>query len=211
GCLTSPQARPLGGGLHQRLVTANGPVHAWCPVGIEPELLVVSVHGSFDSVDDAFRDHGLPPQFEASGARTLFVLIEGPKGPREPDAWTAFAPLSNELTRTLGRPMPTRVLALGHSGGNRTLRAWTKEGLVTDLVLLDAFYGDPSPWTRSLARVQLVGALTYAKADAWRRSLPPASARRVEQLAAGTSHMGVVTDGRWIPRLVRARVSGDGT
>lgn len=219
GCLPSPDARPLEGGLHQRLVTPNGPVHAWCPEGLEPELLVVYVHGYFDTVDDAFRDHGLVQQFRASGVRALFVLIDGPTGPQEPVAWTAFAPLSAELERALGRKVPARVLALGHSGGNRTLREWTKEGRVKDVVLLDAFYGDPSPWTKFLAsvpegRVQLVGALTFKKAELWRRSLPSRAARRVEQLAAGTDHMGVVTDGVWIPKLVRERarvVASDGT
>lgn len=210
GCLPSAEARPLQGGLHQRFVTGNGPVHAWCPEGIEPELLVVYVHGYFDSVDDAFRDHGLVQQFKASGVRALFVLIDGPKGPQERVAWTAFAPLATELERSLGRKVPARVMAMGHSGGNRTLREWTKERLVTDMVLLDAFYGDPSHWTSFLARVpngrvQLVGALTFKKADAWRRSLPAAAARRVEQLVANTDHMGVITDGVWIPRLLKER------
>lgn len=220
GCLPSPDARPLQGGLHQRFVSANGPVHAWCPADVEPELLVVYVHGYFDSVDDAFRDHGLVEQFRASGVRALFVLIDGPKGPKERVAWTTFAPLAAELEHTLGRKVPERVMAMGHSGGNRTLREWTKERLVTDLVLLDAFYGDPSHWTAFLAnvpggRVQLVGALTFKKAELWRRSLPAQSARRVEQLAANTDHMGVVTDAVWIPRLVKERAptvsSTDGT
>ncbi|MBL8920498.1 MAG: hypothetical protein JNJ54_16660 [Myxococcaceae bacterium] len=220
GCLPSPEARPLRGGLHQRFVTPNGPVHAWCPERVEPELLVVYVHGYFDSVDDAFRDHGLVEQFRASGVRALFVLIDGPKGPREQVAWTRYAPLAAELERTLGRKVPERVMAMGHSGGNRTLREWTKERLVTDLVLLDAFYGDPSPWTAFLSsvpagRVQLVGALTFKKAEAWRRSLPASSARRVEQLTANTDHMGVITDAVWIPRLVKERAtevsSTDGT
>jgi len=212
GCLSSPDARALEGGQHQRFVTANGPVHAWCPEASEPELLVVYVHGYFDTVDDAFRDHGLVQQFKASGVNALFVLIDGPTGPKDDVRWTAFAPLKAELERTLGRAMPAKVVAMGHSGGNRTLREWTKEGTVTDLVLLDAFYGAPTPWTTFLStvpegRVQLVGALTFPKADAWRRSLPKQQQRRVEQLSAGTNHMGVVTDGVWIPKLVRERAT----
>lgn len=212
GCLTSPDARPLAGGLHQRFVTGNGPVHAWCPEGVTPSLVVVYVHGYFDTVDDAFRDHGLIAQFKASGVPALFVLIDGPTGPKEPVRWTTWAPLKAELERTLQVQLPARVMAMGHSGGNRTLREWTKERVVTDLVLLDAFYGDPKHWTSFLAtvpegRVQLVGALTLPKADAWRKSLPASAARRVEQLVAGTDHMGVVTDGVWIPRLVKERAT----
>jgi hypothetical protein len=210
GCLTGTAATPLEGGLHQRVVTANGPVHAWCREGGRPELLVVYVHGYFDTVDDAFRDHGLIEQFRASGVDALFVLIDGPTGPKEGVRWPAFAPLKAELERHLELTLPAKVMAMGHSGGNRTLREWTKEQAVTDLVLLDAFYGDPKPWSVFVAtvpegRVQLVGALTFAKADAWRRSLPKAQQSRVQQVQAGTNHMGVVTDGVWIPKLVRER------
>ncbi len=210
GCLTGTGATALEGGRHQRIVTANGPIHAWCPEGARPELLVVYVHGYFDTVDDAFREHGLIEQFRASGVDALFVLIDGPTGPKESVRWPSFAPLKVDLERQLGLAMPSKVVAMGHSGGNRTLREWSKEGAVTDLVLLDAFYGNPTPWTAFLAtvpegRVQLVGALTFAKADAWRRSLPKSQQRRVEQVQAGTHHMGVVTDGVWIPKLVRER------
>ncbi|MDP3502599.1 MAG: hypothetical protein Q8S33_19835 [Myxococcales bacterium] len=210
GCLPGTQASPLHGGSHQRLVTANGPIHAWCPEGAQPELLVVYVHGYFDTVDDAFREHGLIEQFRASGVEALFVLIDGPTGPKEAVRWPRFAPLKDELERQLGLAMPAKVMAMGHSGGNRTLREWTKEQAVTDLVLLDAFYGDPKPWSAFVAavpegRVQLVGALTFVKADAWRRTLPTSQRSRVEQVQAGTNHMGVVTDGVWIPKLLRER------
>jgi len=210
GCLPSADSAPLEGGRHQRFITPNGPVHAWCPDGAQPELLVVYVHGYFDTVDDAFARHGLVEQFRASGVNALFVLIDGPTKKAEPVRWTTFSPLRLELARSLNVPIPSRVVAMGHSGGNRTLRDWTKERVVTDLVLLDAFYGDPTPWSTFLSsvpegRVQLVGALTFKKAEAWRRSLPLKKQQRVEQLVAGTDHMGVVTDGVWIPKLLRER------
>jgi hypothetical protein len=211
GCLPEAESSPQLSGRHQRVVTSNGPMHLWCPAGATPELLVVYVHGYSDTVDDAYRDHGLIEQFEKSGVKALFVLLEGPSGPHEPVRWPQFAPLRDELQQVLGWAAPTRVMALGHSGGNRTLREWTKERLVTDLVLLDAFYGDPAPWTAFLqssadGRVELVGALTFQKAERWRRALPVSSRARVVQVTAGTNHMGVVTDGVWIPRLLRARV-----
>jgi hypothetical protein len=211
GCLPEAESRPQLGGRHLRAVTAQGPLHLWCPAGATPELLVVYVHGYYDTVDDAYREHGLIEQFAQSGANALFVMIEGPSGPQEPVRWTRFAPLQEELTRLVGGKVPSRVVALGHSGGNRTLRDWTREGLVTDLVLLDAFYGSPAPWTAFLekhpsGRVELVGALTWRKAEGWRASLSRSARTRVVQVAAGTNHMGVVTDGVWIPRIVRARV-----
>ncbi|MDX2010709.1 MAG: hypothetical protein SFW67_10980 [Myxococcaceae bacterium] len=210
GCLPEATSSPQLNGRHQRVVTAQGPVHLWCPTGAAPELLVVYVHGYYDTVDDAYRDHGLIEQFSRSGVNALFVLIDGPTGPQEPVRWTTFRPLLTELRRTAGDVVPTRVMAMGHSGGNRTLREWTKEGVVTDLVLLDAFYGNPAPWTAFLekqpeGRVELVGALTSRKAEGWRAGLPRTSRARVVQVTAGTDHMGVVTDGVWIPRLVRAR------
>lgn len=212
GCLGGADARPLDGGLHQRLLTANGPVHVWCPRDVEPELVVVYVHGYFDSVDEAFEKHGLVSQFQQSGVPALFVLVEAPTGPREQVRWKTYASLEVTLSAALERAVPTRVLALGHSGGNRTLREWTREGRVTDYVLLDAFYGDATPWTRLLetvpgAQVQLVGALTHQKAETWRRSLPATYRAQVEQFVAATNHMGVVTDGRWIPRLLRQRLT----
>jgi hypothetical protein len=211
GCLTSTDATSLEGGRHLRIVTTNGPVHVWCPNGGRPELLVIYVHGYFDTVDNAFREHGLIEQFRASGVDALFVLIEGPTGPNEPVRWPTFAPLKVTLERQLGLGVPPKVMAIGHSGGNRTLREWTKERTVTDLVLLDAFYGDPKPWSAFVAaapeaRIQLVGALTFRKAEAWRRSLPQLQKHRVVQVQAGTDHMGVVTDGVWIPKVVRERV-----
>jgi hypothetical protein len=212
GCLPEPGSRPQQGGRHLRAVTAQGPLHLWCPTGSKPELLVVYVHGYFDTVDDAYEQHGLIEQVAASGVNALFVMIEGPTGPQERVRWTRFEPLRQELVRLVGTDvLPARVVALGHSGGNRTLREWTKEGLVTDLVLLDAFYGDPTPWTAFLdkhpdGRVELVGALTFRKAESWRTSLSPAARARVVQLTAGTNHMGVVTDAVWIPRILRARV-----
>jgi hypothetical protein len=210
GCLTPASSTKVPGGRHQRFVTEQGPVHVFCPDDVEPQLLVVYVHGYFDTVDDAVAGHGLLEQFSAARVPALFVMIEGPTGPKQPVRWTTFAPLRDELQRVLGRSMPERVMAMGHSGGNRTLREWSREGLVTDLVLLDAFYGDPSAWTTFLAtqpngRVQLVGALTFAKAEAWRQRLPVAQQRRVAQVKAGTDHMGVVTDGVWMPRLLKER------
>lgn len=209
GCL--PAGTPLGDGLHERVETSNGPVHLWCPASGRPELLVVYVHGYFDSVDDAFRNHGLVEQFQRSGAPAVFVMIEAPKGPKEAVRWTSFEALRSAVATRLEGAVPERSMVLGHSGGNRTLREWARAGEVDDVVLLDAFYGDPAPWSEFLravphSRLQLVGALTFAKAETWRQTLSASEAHRVEQLAAKTSHMGVVTDGRWIPQLVRARL-----
>lgn len=211
-----PDAAALEGGRHSRFVTTRGPVHTWCAQPSQPELLMVYVHGYFDSVDDAFRDHGVLAQAKASGVNVMVVMIEAPKGPKEPVRWESLLPLREELERRVGRPLPSRVVVMGHSGGNRTLREWAKAGEVNDVVLLDAFYGQPAPWDAYLSRVsegrlQLVGALTFAKAEAWRATLSAKTRARVQQLTAGTDHMGVVTDGTWIPRLLQERALPPGT
>jgi pimeloyl-ACP methyl ester carboxylesterase len=205
-------ATPLADGLHERLETTRGPVHLWCATDARPELVVVYVHGYYDDADEAFSEHRLASQFRASGVPALFVAIDGPTGPKEKVRWTSYRALEATLAAHLGE-VPTRVLAIGHSGGNRTLRAWLDEGAVTDLVLLDGFYGDPTPWTTFLqkvpaARLQLVGVHTFAKAAAWRQGLPEALQARTSQEQGHTNHMGVVTDSVWIPMLVRARLAG---
>jgi hypothetical protein len=215
GCLPDASS-PHEGGRHSRFVTSRGPVHTWCAREAAPEVLLVYVHGYFDDVDDVFREHGVLAQARVSGVNAMVVMIEAPKGPKEAVRWESFAALHEELEHRTGRPLPARVVVMGHSGGNRTLREWAKAGEVNDVVLLDAFYGQPAPWIAYLAKVpngklQLVGALTFGKADGWRSQLTPSLRNRVQQLPAGTDHMGVVTDGEWIPRLLQERATPSGT
>jgi hypothetical protein len=171
---------------------------------------MVYVHGYFDSVDDAVRDHGVFAQAKASGVNVMVVMIEAPKSPKEPVRWGSFFLLREALEQRMGRALPPRVIAMGHSGGSRTLREWAKAGEVNDVVLLDAFYGSPAPWSAYLKRVtegrlQLIGTLTFPKAERWQQTLEKNERERVQQWPAKTDHMGVVTKGAWIPRLLRER------
>lgn len=210
-CLT-PKAQPLLNGWHQRFDSAQGPVHLWCRDGEgPPELLVVYVHGYYDTVDDAFAQHGLIEQFAASGLNLLVAMVEGPTGPNEPVRWEQWSALERELSAQVAVPLPSRLVVLAHSGGNRTARAWLTDARIDDVVLLDAFYGSPAPWARWLehrpeARLELVGVLTATKAGRWQQSLKPSLARRVVRWAAATDHMGVVTDGVWVPKVLQSRV-----
>jgi hypothetical protein len=206
-CLPQEKSSVEGNGRHQRIESGRGPVHVFCTEGAAPELLVLYVHGYFDSVDDAHRSHGLIEQFEASGVPAVFVMIEAPKGPQERVRWSRLKDVRALLKSHLAVEVPDRVVAMGHSGGNRTLREWSEEGLVKHVILLDAFYGAPKPWTSFLEKVPdgtltLVGVLTFGKADRWWRALALRHRGRVAHFRAQTSHMGVVTDGVWIPSVL---------
>ena len=199
-----PPGELLEGGEHVRLVTRRGPVHLWCRAPSEPKSVVVYVHGYRDDVDSAFVGHRLAAQFAKSGVDALFIAVAAPSGPGEP---VAFADV-DELLALAGVSLPGPVLVVGHSGGNRTLRAWLSSPRVNEVVLLDGFYGESAPWTRWLtdrpsAKLRVVGQHTWEKAEAWRRSLPGFLRARVSHEKANCKHMEIVTGGEWLPRVIR--------
>lgn len=195
-------------GNHQRWETPRGPIHTWRP-GVEvPSTVVLYVHGYRDDADSAFARHHLAEQFANSGFDALFVVPEAPSGPQQEVAWPDLEALLSEVARQHDAPLPTSVLVLGHSGGNRTLKAWLSSARVNHVVLLDGFYGDPTPFEKWLAsrgdaQLILIGQVTYAKAEAWRSGLAAALRAKVTHHAAGCSHMEIVTAGKWIPALLR--------
>lgn len=197
-------------GDHQRWTTTNGPVHTWHRGPSVPSSVVLYVHGYRDDADSALADHKLLAQFEASGLDALFVVPDSPSGPRESVAWMDLEALLTEVAAHHRVAAFKSVLVLGHSGGNRTLKAWLASPRVDRVILLDGFYGDPRPFERWLARngdaeLIMVGEVTFAKAEAWRAGLDPAVRAKVSHQAARCSHMQIVTGGRWIPQLLAAR------
>ncbi len=195
-------------GNHQRWETPNGPIHTWYPGSAVPSKAVLYVHGYYDSADSAFEGHRLAAQFESSGVDALFVVPEAPSGAGQKIAWPQLELLLAEVATHLGVPLPTSVLLLGHSGGNRTIKGWLSAPIVDRVVLLDAFYGDASPLQRWLearvdARLVIVSQSTAPKADAWLARLTPSMTLRISHRRATCSHMQIVTAGRWIPDLVR--------
>lgn len=207
-CLSPKASTTLEGGRHQRLETKAGPVHLWC-ANEKPEAVVIYVHGYFDDVDSAVRKHALVRQFNASQVPALFVMIEAPSSAKEPVRWPQFESLKNTLESQTGLALPERVVAIGHSGGNRTVRGWAQAGSVREVVLLDAFYGSGEPWSAFVgiedAQLDVVSVLTAARAQAWLSTVPAAQRSRVRHVIAPTSHMGLVTDGEWIPRVLQRR------
>lgn len=198
-------------GTHVRWETDRGPIHTWRAGAAVPSTVVLYVHGYRDTADSAFRDHGLAAQFAASGFDALFVVPEAPSGPQQQVFWPDLEALLTEVARKHGAELPSSVLVIGHSGGNRTLKSWLASERVNHVVLLDGFYGDPTPFERWLAargdaQLVMIGQVTYAKAEAWKSGLVAELRRKVTHHAAGCSHMEIVTAGKWIPALLRKSV-----
>ncbi|MFZ5444231.1 MAG: hypothetical protein ACOZQL_29815 [Myxococcota bacterium] len=203
-----PAGTELAEGQHRRLLIDGAPVHLWCRTGSSPRAVVLYVHGYYDTVDTAFSGHRLAEQFAASGVDALFVAVEAPSGPAQPVFFPSLDALLVRLGAVLGGALPEAVLLVGHSGGNRTLKAWLDSPRANEVVLLDGFYGDARPWRRWLearkdARLRLVGQHTREKADLWRLGLPARLRARTTQAPARCSHMEVVTKGEWLPRAIR--------
>jgi hypothetical protein len=195
-------------GTHTRWESGRGPIHTWRPGAAVPSTVVLYVHGYRDDADSAFVNHRLADQFAASGFDALFVVPEAPSGPQQKVFWPDLEALLTEVAAQHRAPLPTSVLVIGHSGGNRTLKAWLASERVNHVVLLDGFYGDPTPFEQWLAarggaQLIMVGQVTYAKADAWKNGLPAVARKKVAHHAAGCSHMEIVTAGKWIPAVLR--------
>jgi hypothetical protein len=195
-------------GQQQRLLVEGAPVHLWCRTGSSPRAVVLYAHGYRDTVDSAFVDHHLASQFEAAGLDAFYFAVEAPSGPNEAVVFPSLDELLARLAEAVGGPLPEPTLLIGHSGGVRTLRAWLRSERAEEVVLLDGFYGAPSPWTswlreRPAAHVRLVGQHTRQRAEAWRRGLALPLRGRVTLEAAGCAHMEVVTARRWLPRVIR--------
>jgi len=121
--------------LHQRLATDRGPVHV---LNQGSERVVIYVHGYYTDADEAWpsvsRQLGDQP--------ALFIMPEAPSGPRDPVLWPELGAL---LERVTDAP-PTDVTVIGHSGAYRTIKRWLDDPRVSRIILLDAIYGDISPF-----------------------------------------------------------------
>lgn len=203
-----PAGTPLAEGQHQRLRLDGAPMHLWCRTGSAPRAVVLYVHGYRDTVDSAFTGHALAEQFAASGVDAFFFAVAAPSGPHEAVVFGSLDSLIERLAKAVGGALPEPTLLVGHSGGNRTLRAWLRSEKAKEVVVLDGFYGDAAPWTswldaRADARLRLVGQHTHQKAEAWRAKLPGSLRARATQESARCTHMELVTKGEWLPRVIR--------
>lgn len=164
------------------------------PVFVRPgarDRAVVYVHGYCKTVEQAIRDHGLAAQFPTNAT---VIIPEAPAGAEQPVAF----PSLDELLALVGAPQ-ARVMALGHSGAYRTLRAWLASPRLREVALLDAAYGDTEPFLRWGLRLgntlRIVGRDTAKK-----------SAGLAAQLGIpyheGKSHDGIIRNEGWIARFV---------
>lgn len=201
-----PHGEQLEGGQHTRLAMKEGPIHLWCR-GATVRGVVLYVHGYEDDVDSAFADHRLGAQFAKSGLEALFIAVAAPTGPGQPVAFEDLDALLEVVGVRLGGALRGPVLVVGHSGGHLTIRHWLRSPRVTEVVLLDGFYGDAAPWARWLAmrpsaKLRLIGRETWNKAEAWRLALAPRVKEQVKHERANCSHMDIVTKGDWLPRVI---------
>ena len=185
--------------MHSRLVTEHGPVHVAIPPQ-QARVTVVYVHGFWTNVDDAWVQHRLADQL--GGVDAVVIAPEAPSGPGQSVRWASLKALLAEVEARTGTKLPQDVIAIGHSGGYRTLEGWVAEPRLKSVVLLDAFYGSAQPWERFTGDLRVVARHT-AKRSA------PFCARHEEVRCETTalSHMAIVESGQVIPRVLRAAVA----
>lgn len=176
---------PAGDETHTRLTTAHGVVHTWTPRGYDAQRagVVLYVHGYHNDADGVFAS--VRAQFRQSGLQALFVVADAPGSKRDALRWTSLAALRAELAHA-GISWPAGpTIAVGHSGGYRTLAAWATDPAVRTIILLDAMYGDPAPFRAFLApedpsnprALVIVARGTAAAADGFVRGIPFATIR----------------------------------
>ncbi len=199
GTTHAPQA---GARLHHTATLA-----VWEPTS-RPSRVVIYVHGYYDRLDAVLSEHRLVEQLAASGLDATVLVPEAPVSGREAVVWPDLDALLDAAEAMLGRPLDRRAItAVGHSGAIRTLRAWLPEPALHTVVLLDAMYGDARPLAAWLARgehhrLHLVSRSTAAQATAFVRALPAHTQPRVVHERTRTSHMGIVTEGVYLPRIL---------
>jgi hypothetical protein len=188
----------------KRIDTPRGPIYVWAPPGASRAAAVVYVHGYYDTAAQAIEKHRLAEQFSKSGRRVTFLVPEAPTGSGQ----TVHFPDLSAILKAAGLPASTKVVAVAHSGGYRTVRQWLSHPGLRHLILLDAVYAgllDFEAWGRQPGHtMDVVGQDTATS------SLVLAKAVGAPYTPAA-AHMGIVTDGVLIPRLIgRAPLPGAG-
>jgi hypothetical protein len=222
----------IAGGEHWRIQTDAGAIHVWRPAGYNAESagVAVYVHGYYTDVDKAWSEHSLAEQFRASGRNALFVAPEAPSGTEQAVQFPCLAELLRTVQEQTGVSRPWgKLVIMVHSGGYRTALAWLEDGLLEELVLLDALYGGEEEflaWLKSRSgerhRLVLVAADTLRWTEPFVRAAGGARTRvgipespdgepnraadqhaRLFYLLSQFGHMPLVTGGKAIPALLR--------
>lgn len=219
----------LLGGSHWRFETSRGAVHVWTPPAYDYESagIVVYVHGYRTDVDRAWTEHQLAAQFLSSQQNALFIVPEAPDGLRKRVEWPSLGRLLREVRKYTGVKRPWgHVVAVGHSGAYRTLVRWLDYRHLDHIILLDGMYGNEDDFGAWLSRAKGANKLILVGADTLRWTEPFVRryrSSRVFDLIPETlddiaederrgrllymrsqyDHMGLVTNGKTIPVLLR--------
>ena len=221
----------VAGGTHWRIHTSHhGAIHVFAPAGFRPDAagVVVYVHCYFVNVDAAWREQKLVPQFVASGRNALFIVPEAPDSATAELSWPDLGELLRTVQRDTGIKQPAgSLVVVGHSGAYRNILPWLSYTQLTDVLLLDAFYGGEADFRVWLTAARghdhhhltLVTRDTHDLADRLVASVPgAATADRVPErfddltaeqkaapllnLSSQYDHMGVVVDAKAMPILL---------
>jgi hypothetical protein len=168
---------------------------------LDPAPVVIYVHG-----------YGTPPAIEtqlvASGREAVFIAPEAPRSARESLVWNDLESLLVAVERESGRKLSrSNITVIGHSGAYRTMKKFIEHPGVSELVMLDAMYGDTRPFEQWIAktphaRMTIVSRSTLAKARTF-LSRTESFRARIEHRVVDCSHMEIVTQGVIIPELLR--------
>jgi hypothetical protein len=216
------------GGQHTRLSTKHGAIHVWTPKGYDARRAetILYVHGYYVDVDQAWRNYNLETQFAASAINAIFIACEAPRSAQEPVSWSSLADLLDTVETGLAARLPRRrIVAMGHSGAHRTLRAWLDDPMIDTVVLVDAAYGEIEEykkWILASDRRRLinVGDNTRAWTDKLHAQLPDTvvlnefptvedgiprdiARARILYIKSNLGHMPLVTNGFALPMILR--------
>jgi len=223
----------LDDGQHIRFGTDDkGPVNVWRPATYKAEgaILIVYVHGFYNSADSAFLEHHLSEQFRDSGRNAMFVVPEAPSWRTDDVIWKDLDELLDAVEKNAKVPMPKGpVWVIAHSGAYRTAASWLKNPKIERVVLLDALYSaddDFREWVNGADggthRLTVVGYDTAQRVEWFLRRQPTAvrlddlpflyDGLRPSQAAATLlyvqserfGHMELVTSGRVLPLLIHS-------
>lgn len=228
----APLADAVAAGRSLAWTSPHGSIHVWIPAGYHPDgaATVLYVHGYYTDVDRAWVEHRLPEQFALSDLNAIFIAPEAPSGSRGAVAWPALEDLLAEVFAhvDVARPMG-EVIAIGHSGGYRTLIPWLDYPPLDTVISVDATYGEVETWQtwmRASPRHRLIVIAddtlrwTEELVDALAPELPgqvveldrfggfddlpaAASSARLVYVRSQYGHMPLVTSGLVLPLVLR--------
>ncbi len=225
--------RAVAAGRHWRREPAAGRVHVWAPAGYPADgaATVLYVHGYYTDVDQAWANHRLAEQFALSSINALFIAPEAPSGSRQGVNWPELTSLLTTVAAAIDLPRPMGVtVAIGHSGGHRTVDRWLEHPGLDLVIAMDSSYGnvgelkawldasaehrlimigdDTLRWTEELAAAAEAelgtAVVTLDRFPEDDRGLPAeARGARLVYVRSQFGHMPLVTDGVALPMVLR--------